>query len=27
LVSARVLPCEAVELNFSKNPGEDLHPM
>ena len=23
LVSARVLPCEAVELNFSKNPGED----
>jgi hypothetical protein len=25
LVSARVLPCEAVELNFSKNPGEDVH--
>lgn len=25
LVSARVLPCEAVELNFSKNPGEDCH--
>jgi len=23
LVSARVLPCEAVELNFSKNPGEE----
>lgn len=23
LVSARVLPCEAVELNFSKNTGKD----
>lgn len=22
LVSARILPCEVVELNFSKNPGE-----
>ncbi|XP_021827109.1 ferric reduction oxidase 2-like [Prunus avium] len=26
LVSARVLPCEAVELNFSKNPGLSYSP-
>ncbi|GAU32370.1 hypothetical protein TSUD_44130 [Trifolium subterraneum] len=25
LVSARILPCEAVELNFSKNPGKWSH--
>lgn len=27
LVSARVLPCEAVELNFSKSPGQQTKPI
>lgn len=24
-VSARILPCETLEINFSKTPGERLH--